>query len=150
MPIIVSNQNYKDMFNVNLGFYRANAGDEQTYTCRLTENISITETPAIVLSYFAGLNQISISGASFLSEGFLAGDDIEVIIYNANGSVHHTNTVEIVSVTANTMIVNASMTWKSGTQYVYIIAKQKGGSKRNGLELNLNFIQQTGSLSPNS
>jgi hypothetical protein len=150
MPIIVSNQNYNDMFNVNLGFYRANAGDKQTYTCRLTENISIIETPAIVLSYFAGLNQISLSGASFLSEGFEAGDDIEVIIYNANGNVHHTNTVEIVSVTANTMIVNASMTWKSGTQYVYIIAKQKGGSKRNGLELNLNFLQQTGSLTPNS
>ena len=150
MPIIVSNQNYKDMFNVNLGFYRANAGDKQTYTCRLTENISIIETPAIVLSYFAGQNQISLSGASFLSEGFEAGDEIEVIIYNANGNVHHTNTVEILSVTANTMIVNASMTWKSGTQYVYIIAKQKGGSKRNGLELNLNFLQQTGSLTPNS
>jgi len=150
MPIIVSNQNYNDMFNVNLGFYRANAGDKQTYTCTLTENISITETPAIVLSYFAGQNQISLSGASFLSEGFLAGDDIEVIIYNTNGNIHHTNTVEIVSVTANSMVVNATLTWKSGTQYVYIIAKQKGGSKRNGLELNLNFIQQTASLSANS
>lgn len=150
MPIIVSNQNYNDMFNVNLGFYRANAGDKQTYTCTLTENISITETPAIILTYFAGLNQISLSGASFLSEGFQAGDEIEVIIYNANGSVHHTNTVDIVSVTANTMVVDASMTWKSGTQYVYIIAKQKGGSKRNGLELNFNLLPQTGSLSPNS
>ena len=150
MPIIVSNQNYNDMFNVNLGFYRANAGDKQTYTCTLTENISIIETPSVLLTYFAGQNQISLSGANFLTEGFEAGDEIEIIIYNANGNIHHTNTVDIVSVTANTMVVNALLTWKSGTQYVYIIAKQKGGSKRSGLELNLNFIPQTGTLTPNS
>ena len=150
MPIIVSNQNYNDMFNVNLGFYRANAGDKQTYTCTLTENISITETPSVLLTYFAGQNQISLSGANFLTEGFQAGDEIEIIIYNANGNIHHTNTVDIVSVTANTMVVDALLTWKSGTQYVYIIAKQKGGSKRSGLELNLNFIPQTGTLTPNS
>jgi hypothetical protein len=150
MPITISNKSFEDIFSNTLNFYQANAGDRQTFTCDITENISIIETPAIVLSYFAGQNQISISGASFLSEGFQAGDEIEVIIYNANGNVHHTNTVDIVSVTANSMVVDALLTWKSGTQYVFIIAKQKGGSKRNGLELNLNFITQTGTLTPNS
>jgi hypothetical protein len=150
MPITISSKSFEDMFSNSLNFYQANAGDKQVFTCDITENISIIETPAVLLSYFPGLNQISLSGASFLSEGFEAGDDIEVIIYNSSGSIHHTNTVTIVSVAANTMVVNASLTWKSSSQYVYIIAKQKGGSKRNGLELNLNFITQTGTLTPNS
>jgi len=150
MPITISSKSFEDMFSNSLNFYQANAGDRQIFTCDITENISIIETPAVLLSYFPGQNQISLSGANFLLEGFEAGDDIEVIIYNANGNIHHTNTVTIVSVTANTMVVNASMTWKSSTQYVYIIAKQKGGSKRNGLELNLNFLPQTGTLTPNS
>ena len=150
MPITISSKSFEDMFSNSLNFYQANAGDKQTFTCDITENISIIETPAVLLSYFAGQNQISLSGANFLLEGFEAGDEIDIIIYNSNGNVHHTNTVDIVSVTANSMIVNALLTWKSGTQYVYIIAKQKGGSKRNGLELNLNFLPQTGTLTPNS
>lgn len=150
MPITISNKDFEDMFSNSLNFYQANAGDKQTFTCTITENISIAETPSVLLTYFAGLNQVNLSGANFLTEGFQAGDEIEIIIYNANGSVHHTNTVDIVSVTATSMIVSASLTWKSGTQYVYIIAKQKGGSKRNGLELNLNFIEQSATLTPNS
>lgn len=150
MPILISNPVYRDMFGNNLNYYQANAGDKHLFYCTITENIAIAESPSVLLNYFAGLNQVTLSGANFLTEGFQAGDDIEIIIYNANGSVHHTNTVEIVSVTATSMIVDAALTWKSGSQYVYIIAKQKGGSKRNGLELNLNFIPQTGTLTPNS
>lgn len=150
MPITISSKSFEDMFSNSLNFYQANAGDRQTFSCDIKENISIIETPSVLLSYFAGQNQISLSGANFLSEGFETGDTIEIIIYNANGNVHHTNVVDIVSITANTMIVDALLTWKSGTQYVYIIARQKGGSKRNGLELNLNFLPQTGTLTPNS
>lgn len=150
MPITISNIDFEDMFSVNRTFYQANAGDKQTFTCTITENIAIAETPSILLNYFAGLNQVTLSGANFLTEGFEAGDEIEIIIYNTNGTVHHTNTVDIVSVTATSMVVNASLTWKSGTQYVYIIAKQKGGSKRNGLELNLNFVPQSGAINANS
>jgi hypothetical protein len=150
MPITISNISYQDIFANSINFYQANAGDIQTFSCDIKENISIIETPAVFLSYFAGLSQISVSGANFLLEGFQVGDEIEVIIYNANGTVHHTNTVDILVVSANAMTVNAVLTWKSSSQYVYIIAKQKGGSKRNGLELNLNFLPQTGTLTPNS
>jgi len=79
MPITISNKSFEDMFSNSLNFYQANAGDKQVFTCDITENISIIETPAVLLSYFPGLNQISLSGASFLSEGFEAGDEIEVI-----------------------------------------------------------------------
>lgn len=150
MPITISNIDFEDMFSVNRTFYQANAGDKQQFSCTITENIAIAETPSVLLNYFAGLNQVTLSGANFLTEGFEAGDDIEIIIYNTNGTVHHTNTVTIVSVTATSMVVNALLTWKSGTQYVYIIAKQKGGSKRNGLELNLNFVPQSGAINANS
>lgn len=150
MPIIISSKNFDDMFSNSLNFYQANAGDKQVFTCTITENIAIAETPSVLLTYFAGLDQISLSGANFLTEGFEVGDEIEIIIYNANGSIHHTNTVDIVTVSATSMTVNAALTWKSGTQYVYIIAKQKGGSKRNGLELNLNFVPQSGAINPNS
>lgn len=150
MPITISSIDFKDMFSVNRTFYQANAGDKQTFTCTITENIAIAETPSVLLTYFAGINQVNLSGANFLTEGFEAGDEIEIIIYNSNGNVHHTNTVDIVSVTATSMVVNATLTWKSGTQYVYIIAKQKGGSKRNGLELNLNFVPQSGAINANS
>lgn len=150
MPITISSKSFEDMFSNSLNFYQANAGDRQTFTCDITENISIIETPAVFLSYFPGLEQISVSGANFLLEGFEVGDEIEVIIYNANGTIHHTNTVDILTVSANAMTVDASLNWKSSSQYVYIIAKQKGGSKRNGLELNLNFLPQTGTLTPNS
>lgn len=150
MPITISSIDFKDMFSVNRTFYQANAGDKQTFTCTITENIAIAETPSVLLTYFAGINQVNLSGANFLTEGFEPGDEIEIIIYNSNGNVHHTNTVDIVSVTATSMVVNALLTWKSGTQYVYIIAKQKGGSKRNGLELNLNFVPQSGAINANS
>lgn len=150
MPITISSIDFEDMFSVNRTFYQANAGDKQTFTCTITENIAIAETPNILLTYFAGINQVNLSGANFLTEGFEPGDEIEIIIYNSNGNIHHTNTVDIVSVTATSMVVNALLTWKSGTQYVYIIAKQKGGSKRNGLELNLNFVPQSGAINANS
>ena len=150
MPITISNISYQDIFANSLNFYQANAGDRQTFTCDITENISIIETPAVFLSYFPGLEQISVSGANFLLEGFQVGDEIEVIIYNSNGTIHATNTVDILVVSANAMTVDAALNWKSSSQYVYIIAKQKGGSKRNGLELNLNFLPQTGTLTPNS
>lgn len=150
MPITISSIDFEDMFSVNRTFYQANAGDKQTFTCTITENIAIAETPSVLMTYFAGINQVNLSGANFLTEGFEAGDEIEIIIYNSNGNIHHTNTVDIVSVTATSMVVNATLTWKSGTQYVYIIAKQKGGSKRNGLELNLNFVPQSGAINANS
>lgn len=150
MPITISSIDFEDMFSVNRTFYQANAGDKQTFTCTITENIAIAETPSVLLTYFAGINQVNLSGANFLTEGFEPGDEIEIIIYNSNGNVHYTNTVDIVSVTATSMVVNANLTWKSGTQYVYIIAKQKGGSKRNGLELNLNFVSQSGAINANS
>ena len=150
MPILISSIDFEDIFSVNKNFYQANAGDKQTFTCTITENIAIVESAAVLLTYFAGQDQINLSGANFLTEGFQVGDEIEVLIYTTNGNIHHTNTVDIVSVTANTMVVDANLNWKTGTQYVYIIAKQKGGSKRNGLELNLNFVPQTGTITPNS
>ena len=150
MPITISSIDFEDMFSVNRTFYQANAGDKQIFSCIINEEISIAETPNILLTYFAGINQVNLSGANFLTEGFEPGDEIEIIIYNSNGNIHHTNTVDIVSVTATSMVVNALLTWKSGTQYVYIIAKQKGGSKRNGLELNLNFVPQSGAINANS
>ena len=150
MPITISSIDFEDMFSVNRTFYQANAGDKQIFSCIINEEISIAETPNILLTYFAGINQVNLSGANFLTEGFEPGDEIEIIIYNSNGNIHHTNTVDIVSVTATSMVVNALLTWKSGTQYVYIIAKQKGGSKRNGLEVNLNFVPQSGAINANS
>ena len=150
MPITILNKDFEDMFSNSLSFYQANAGDKQTFTCTIKENVSITETPSVQFSYFAGLDQISLSGGNFLTEGFEPGDEIQVIIYNANGGIHHTNTVDITFLNANTMGVNATLTWKSSTQYVHILLTNKGGVKRNGLELNLNFIPQSGSLTPNS
>jgi hypothetical protein len=150
MPIVILNKDFEDMFSVNRNFYQANAGDKQTFTCTIKENVSITETPSVQLSYFPGLDQVSLAGGSFLTEGFEAGDEVDIVIYNANGTIHHTNTVDITFLTANTMGVDSGLTWKSSTQYVYIVLTTKGGAKRNGLELNLNFIPQTGSLSPNS
>ena len=113
MPITISNISYQDIFANSLNFYQANAGDRQTFTCDITENISIIETPAVFLSYFPGLEQISVSGANFLLEGFEVGDEIEVIIYNANGTIHATNTVDILTVSANAMTVDAALNWKS-------------------------------------
>ncbi len=150
MPITILNKDFEDMFSVNRNFYQANAGDLQTFTCTIKENVSITETPSVQLSYYPGLNQVSLSGGNFLTEGFEAGDEIEIIIYNSNGNIHHTNTVDITFINASTIGVNASLTWKNSTQYVYILLTNKAGAKRNGLELNLNFITQSGTLTPNS
>ena len=119
MPITISSIDFEDMFSVNRTFYQANAGDKQTFTCTITENIAIAETPSVLMTYFAGINQVNLSGANFLTEGFEPGDEIEIIIYNSNGSVHHTNTVDIVSVTATSMIVNASLTWKRTYSFIH-------------------------------
>lgn len=150
MPITILNKDFEDMFSVNRNFYQANAGDKQTFSCTILENISIIETPTITFNYFAGANQITVAGANFLTEGFEIGDEIQVIIFNSSGSVHSTTTVNIFNVTATTMTVDNSVSWKSSTQYVVIVVTNKGNDKRNGLELNLNFIQQAATLTPNS
>ena len=51
MPITVSNKSYKDMFNASLDFYRANAGDKQTFTCDIIETISVFDSPVNYLKF---------------------------------------------------------------------------------------------------
>lgn len=150
MPIAVSNKSFEDMFSNSLNFYQANAGDKHTFTCTILEQISVFDSPINYLSYTPGTNQITWSGGNFLTEGFEVGDEVDVIVYNSNGTVHATTTVDVLVVEASFIIVDANVTWKDSTRYVAIIVKYKTGSKRNGLKLNLNFIQQTATLTPNS
>lgn len=150
MPIAVSNKSFEDMFSNTLNFYQANAGDKHTFSCTILEQISVFDSPVNYLSYTPGTNQITWSGGNFLTEGFEVGDEIDVIVYNSSGTVHATTTVAVLVVDASFIIVDAHVSWKSSTQYVVLIVKYKTGNKRNGLELNLNFIQQSASLTPNS
>lgn len=150
MPIAVSNKDFEDMFSNSLNFYQANAGDKHTFTCSILEQISVFESPVNFLSYTPGTNQITWSGGNFLTEGFEVGDEIAVIVYNSNGTVHTTTTVNVLVVEASFIIVDAHVSWKTSDRYVALIVKYKTGNKRNGLELNLNFIQQTATLTPNS
>lgn len=150
MPIAVSNKSFEDMFSNTLNFYQANAGDKHTFSCTIIEQISVFDSPVNYLSYTPGTNQITWSGGNFLTEGFEVGDEIDVIVYNSSGTVHATTTVDVLVVEASFIIVDAYVSWKSSTQYVALIVKYKTGNKRNGLELNLNFIQQSASLTPNS
>lgn len=150
MPIAVSNRSYEDMFTNSLNFYRANAGDKQTFTCTILEQISVFDSPVNYLSYTPGTNVITWSGGNFLTEGFEVGDEISVIVYNSNGTVHATTIVDVVVVEASYIIVDANVTWKDSTRYVALVVNYKTGSKRNGLELNLNFIDNPIALTPNS
>ena len=150
MPIAVSNKDFEDMFANSLNFYQANAGDKHIFTCQILEQISVFDSPVNYLSYTPGTNQITWSGGNFLTEGFEVGDEIDVVVYNSNGNVHATTTVDVLVVEASFIIVDANVSWKDNTQYVVLIVKYKTGNKRNGLELNLNFIQQTATLTPNS
>jgi hypothetical protein len=150
MPIAVSNKSFEDMFSNSLNFYQANAGDKHTFSCTIIEQISVFDSPVNYLSYTPGTNQITWSGGNFLTEGFEVGDEIDVIVYNSNGTVHATTTVDVLVVEASFIIVDANVIWKDSTRYVALIVKYKTGNKRNGLELNFNFIQQTASLTPNS
>lgn len=150
MPIAVSNKDFEDMFANSLNFYQANAGDKHIFTCQILEQISVYDSPINYLSYTPGTNQITWSGGNFLTEGFEVGDEIDVVVYNSNGTVHATTTVDVLVVEASYIIIDAHVTWKDSTRYVALIVKYKTGNKRNGLELNLNFIQQTATLTPNS
>lgn len=150
MPISVSNKSFEDMFSNSLNFYQANAGDKHIFTCNIFEQISVFDSSINYLSYTSGTNQITWSGGNFLTEGFQVGDEISVIVYNANGTVDTTTIVNILVVEASFIIVDAFVDWKSSTQNVEIIVNYKTNEKRNGLELNLNFIQQAASLTPNS
>lgn len=150
MPITVSNRSYKDMFNASLNFYRANAGDKQTFTCDILETISVFDSPVNYLSYTPGTNVITWSGGNFLTEGFQVGDEVDVIVYNSNGTVHATTTVDVLVVEPSYIIVDAHVSWKDSTRYVSIVVTYKTGFKRNGLELNLNFIDNPTTITPNS
>ena len=94
------------MFTTSSGFYKANAGDKQKFTCRLYETVRLEEGGGVVFSWNSGTLTISVTGANFLVEGFQAGDEIQIIEYNANGTVSHTHTANIVICESNFIIID--------------------------------------------
>ena len=149
MPISVNNKNYVDMFSTSAGFYTANAGDRQTFTCRLFETVRLQESGSVVFSYNSGTKTVTVSGANFLTEGFQPGDEIQIIEYNNNGTVHNTHTTDLSIVESNYIVLVTGYGWDD-SKTVLIVLTNKAGQKKNGLTLEFNFINNGASLTPNS
>jgi hypothetical protein len=149
MPISANNKEYVDMFSNTLSFYTANAGDKQTYQCRLFETVRVEESGSVLFSYNSGTKTVYVSGINFLTEGFESGDEIQIIEYNSNGNVHNTHTTDVLLAASNFLILVTGYSWDD-TKTTVIVLSNKTGQKKNGLTLEFNFVNNGGTLTPNS
>lgn len=149
MPISANNKEYVDMFGNTLTFYQSNAGDLQTFSCRLFETVRVEESGSVLFSYNSGTKTVYVSGINFLTEGFESGDEIQIIEYNSNGSIHHTHTTDVLLAASNFLILVTGYSWDDSKTTV-IVLSNKAGQKKNGLTLEFNFVNNGGTLTPNS
>jgi hypothetical protein len=145
MPALIANQLFKDIFNQSLSFYQSNAGDTQTFTCNIFERIQFVSSPSLLFNLTQSTNTINIIGGNFLTEGFRAGDIVQISAYNSNGNLNGSNTLTITAISASFIILSGAVThWHdpSNGEYVIItVVYSKTEDKRNGLWLDVNLTQ---------
>jgi hypothetical protein len=144
MPIVILSKDFEDVFSDNLTYYKANAGDTQTVTLNLVENISVVGNSTTLFSLNFSNNCITWSTGNFLNEGFRLGDEVNVTIYKPDGSVKHTYVATIAILNANQMYISTAPHWYNPTTgetlFIEVIYKS-GNGKMKGLLLDVNHVE---------
>lgn len=95
MPITIISNSYQDNFSSpTTTQYTSNVGDKTTLTQVVHSNIRKSSTSSPLL-LDASNNQIYSTSGSWLEEGFIIGDSVDVNIYDSSGSVVHTYSTSV-------------------------------------------------------
>ena len=152
MPITLISRNYKDIFNDNLNYYQANAGDTQTVKFEVWENIRAYGNSGSSLSLDAGNDLITWLNGNFLDEGFRVGDELQITVFHPNGTVNHTYTSDILICNPNQIKITVHTHWYDPTagETLLIEVNYKTGFKRKGLLLECNHVESGSTGNANS
>ena len=152
MPITLISRNYKDIFNDNLNYYKANAGDTQIVKFEVWENIRAYGNASSSLSLDAGNDLITWISGNFLDEGFRVGDEVQITVFHSNGTVNHTYVSNILICNPTQIKVTAHTHWYDPTsgETLLIEVNYKTGYKRKGLLLECNHVESGSTGNANS
>jgi hypothetical protein len=152
MPITLISRNYKDIFNDNLNYYKANAGDTQIVKFEVWENIRAYGNSISSLSLDAGNDLITWISGNFLDEGFRVGDEVQITVFHSNGTVNHTYVSNILICDPNQIKVTAHTHWYDAAagETLLIEVNYKTGYKRKGLLLECNHVESGSTGNANS
>lgn len=142
MPITLISRNYKDIFNDDLNYYQANAGDTQVAKFEVWENIRAYGNSGSSLSLDAGNDIITWLNGNFLDEGFRVGDEVQITVFHPNGTVNHSYTSTILICDPNQIKITVHTHWYDPTagETLLIEVNYKTGVKRKGLLLDCNHV----------
>lgn len=142
MPITLISRNYKDIFNDDLNYYQANAGDTQVAKFEVWENIRAYGNSGSSLSLDAGNDIITWLNGNFLDEGFRVGDEVQITVFHPNGNTNHTYTSTILICDPNQIRITVHTHWYDPTagETLLIEVNYKTGVKRKGLLLDCNHV----------
>jgi len=139
MPIIQTSSSFTEFpFGNVTSFLKSNNGDRQRATFEFEESISVNSNLGNTIERDAFTNVITWIGGDFEDEGFRAGDNIQIDIYEiATGTITSTQNTSVVWVNEGEMKV-ASLTsnWYGVGGAVYI----SNTRNREGLELYFNMV----------
>jgi hypothetical protein len=143
MPSTIISKSFNSIAGT-FAYYKNNVGDASTITLVVVENIRF-DSVANTLTYNPTTKTISVSGASWLDEGFRIGDEITITIYDSSTSTTTTQTRIINALTPSGLVHNgAILTWYTApNQTLSIVVKYKTDEKRNGLLLDINHVRNS-------
>ena len=148
MPILINSTTFTDNFGNTLPFYKGNAGDKFSVNFNIASLVRMT-TIGNPLTLDSSLNQVTSPSISWLKEGFRAGDDAIVQIYDALGSTPVNQFTTNITYVDDIICDFTSMTTfydLTASQFMIIIALETGTSNvkaRGELEATFNHIKNS-------
>lgn len=153
MPVIVENSNYTNTFGYTGNTYISNAGDITTLELTVAEQIRVS-TLNNPFSFDPVLNILTSPTQSWIDEGIRPNDLVLIVRYNDSGTILHSHTTNVSSVTdlelnVDTWINNLFYDIGNGDTMVVTPVVSVGGAVRRRedllLEFNHSLISQGGS-----
>ena len=153
MPVIVENSNYTNTFGYTGNTYISNAGDITTLELTVAEQIRVS-TLNNPFSFDPVLNILTSPTQSWIDEGIRPNDLVFIARYNDSGTILHSHTTNVSSVTdlelnVDTWINNLFYDIGNGDTMVVTPVVSVGGAVRRRedllLEFNHSLISQGGS-----
>ena len=143
MPVIVENSNYTNAFGYSGSTYVSNAGDVTTLELTVAEQIRVSSLNN-PFSFDPVLNILTSPVVSWIDEGIRVNDLVIIVRYNSNGTILHSHTTNVSSVTdlelnVDTWINNLFYDIGNGDTMVVAPVTSIGGPVRRREDLLLEF-----------
>ena len=140
MPIQIINKQFTDLFGTTTNYYHANTGDKTTIELEIEEKISVQSGGSVGILEIDPINNVIIwNTGNFLDEGFRVSDTVSFRIFSSSGSLLHSWSATVNSVTANAMDVSTITNLYDYTAGEILLIFVEG-RKRESLTLYLNHV----------